>query len=378
MSIVIVGGGVIGCSIAYNLAKLGTKDVTIVEKDIPNHGTSTRSASRFRVHFWTEENVRFATESRRIFLNLASATKWNPIISIGGYLWLLPNEKHLKAFEKANQMWARLGVAGTFFSPEETREQYPYLNTDGFVQAFFGPQDGSLHHDYVTYGYYMASKAMGVRCVEHAEATKITLEDGKVTGVETDQGPVKGEKVILAAGAWTADLARTVGIELPMEPVKKEILITEPFRFFLEPFIVDNGTSGYFGQTLRGEILGGIDVPVEKGLRPLNTSILCAKEWAKTVTRVVPAMKYARAFRGWSGYFDPTSDGSHILGSDPEWPRGLHVAAGFGGHGFLMAPLTGEVMARYVAFEEIPELMEPFLPTRFKEGRLVNETLVVG
>jgi len=367
-----------GWSIAYNLARLRTKNVTVVERGFVNCGSSTRSASRFRVHFWTEENVRFATESRKLFLSFASATKWNPIISIGGYLWLLPSENQLKAFEKANQMWARLGVPGIFLSPEEVHERYPYLNAEGFVRAFFAPQDGSLHHDYVTYGYYTSSKAMGVRCLEYAEARKVAIEDGKVTGVDTDRGLVKGEKVVLAAGAWTAQLARTVGIELPIEPVKKEMLITEPLRFFMEPFIVDNGSSAYFGQTLRGEILGSIDVPVETGLRPLNTSILCAKEWARAVTRLVPAMKYARAFRGWSGYFDPTSDGSHILGHDPDWPQGLYVAAGFGGHGFLMAPMTGEVMAKNIAFGEIPELMAPFLPTRFKEGRLVKETLVVG
>ena len=367
-----------GWSIAYNLAKLGSKDITVVEKSFVNYGSSTRSASRFRVHFWTKENVRYAAESRKIFLRLAGATKWNPIIDIGGYLWLLPNGDHISAFEKANQMWTELGVGGFFLSPEEAQEKYPYLSTDGFVRAFFGPQDGSLHHDYVTYGYYMASKAMGVKCLEYAEAKKVTINNGKVAGVETDQGCVKGEKVVLAAGAWTAQIARTAGVELPIEPVKKEMLITEPLRFFMKPFIVDNRASGYFGQTLRGEILGGIDVPVENGLRPLNTSILCAKEWAKAVTRVVPALKYARVFRGWSGYFDPTSDGSHIVGSDPDWPRGLYVAAGFGGHGFLMAPLTGVVMAKYIAFEDVPVEMEPFLPTRFKEGKLVEETLVVG
>lgn len=367
-----------GWSIAYNLAKLGTKDITVLEKGFVNYGASTRAGSRFRVHFFAEENVRYARESSKILLNLAKVTKWNPIVATGGYLWLLPNENQLKQWREANQMWTRLKVPGIFLSPEEAHEKYPYLNTEGFVEAFLGPQDGSFHHDYVTYGYYMASTKIGVRCLEYTEARKIVTEDGRVVGVETDHGMTKAEKVVLTTGAWTCQLARTAGVELPLEPVKKEMLIAGPFRFFMEPLIVDNGTTGYLGQTLRGEILGGIDVPVEKGLTPLNTSLRCAQEWAKTVTRIVPAMKYARIFRGWSGYFDVSPDDSQILGRDPSWPQGLYVAAGFGGHGFVLAPLTGEVMARYIAFEEIPHIMEPFLPTRFKEGKLVMENLVIG
>jgi len=117
---------------------------------------------------------------------------------------------------------------------------------------------------------------------------------------------------------------------------------------------------------------------VVKGLLPLKNTLIWTKNWIKSITKVIPSLKYVRILRIWSGYYNVTPDHSHILGRDPEWPEGLFVNTGYSGHGFMMAPLAGKLLAEYIVTEKIPELMKPFLPTRFKEGKLVHETIVIG
>lgn len=378
MKVLIVGAGVTGLAVAYNLARMGARDIKVIDRGLIGHGTSTRAGARFRVHFWAEENVRFAKESIKRLVRLGRVTGWNPIIDYGGYLWLLSSEEDIKEFRKANEMWRRLRVGGEFLEPEELKHRYPYLNINGILEAFFGPQDGKFHHDYVTYGYYWAGKKMGVKYHEHVEAHRIILKDGRVKGVETSRGKIETEVLVLAAAERTNILLKTIGIVLPVEALRKEVIITEPYKYFIDPLIVDWGSTAYVGQTIRGEILGGIDVPVKPGLIGLETTFYATSEWAKAAIKRIPVLRHARIMRTWSGYFASSKDESHIMGRDPEWPEGLYVAFGYSGHGFMMAPLVGELLADNILHGKIHELMKPFLPTRFKEGKLIPEKLVIG
>ncbi|MEM4526135.1 MAG: FAD-binding oxidoreductase [Nitrososphaerota archaeon] len=379
MKIAVVGGGISGLSIAYNLALRKAGEIHVYEKNWITYGSSTRSGSRFRVHFWSEENSRFAMESIKRLEKLAKKMDWNPIINRTGYLWLLSSEQEIEIFKKSNEMWRKLGVGGVLLTTEEVRERYPYINVDDLAGAFFGPQDGSFHHDYVCFGYYSLAKSLGVVFHQKTEVKDIVVSGGKVEGIKVgDEGLEKFDVVVLATGAWTNIIIEKTGIKLPVEPLKKEVCLTEPCRYFIKPLVIDLASSAYVTQTLKGEILGSIDYPLPQGLGDLETELGFVKAWARAVAKRIPILRNCRIMRTWAGYYMMSIDNSHIMGRDPEWPEGLYVAYGYSGHGFMMAPLVGELLAENILTGRVDELMKPFLPTRFKEDKLIPEKLVIG
>jgi len=275
-------------------------------------------------------------------------------------------------------MWESLGVAGKILPIEDVKRKYPYINTENYVAAFYGPQDGKVHHDHVSYGYYKASLKLGVRFLENTKVEKILVKGEKVVGVETTKGKIDADTIVVAAGVWSKEILSTCNIDLPITPERKEICVTEPVKHFIGPLIIDMKTGAYVGQTVRGEIIGSIAKPEVKGLMPQINTLVWATTWIKSITQVIPSLKYFKIMRAWSGFYNVTPDHSHILGRDPEWPEGLYVHTGYSGHGFMMSPLGGLLVAKNIITGEIPELMRPYLPTRFKEERLIKETMVIG
>jgi len=142
----------------------GERSVAVVEQGYVGSGASTRNAAHFRVHFWAPENVRFAVKSIERLMEFASKTKRNLEIHRGGYLWLLYKEEEVKVYKESNnQLWSKFGVAGKFLTPEEIREEYPYVNVEGVVAGFLGPQDGKFNPNLVLFSYYEKSRALGAR-----------------------------------------------------------------------------------------------------------------------------------------------------------------------------------------------------------------------
>jgi len=375
--VVIIGGGIMGLATAYHLARLGLRGI-VLEQGYVGYGSSTRNASHFRVHFWSPENTKFAIEGRRRLLKLSNELGWNPLPVMGGYLWLIYDEMTLKQFKESNKMWNNLGVPGVILSKEEVEDRYKYLNTAGLLAAFYGPQNGKIHHDFVTYGYYKASLRLGFKVFEHVKVTSIIVSDGSVQGVKANGSIIETNKVVVCAGGWSNEVLSSINIKLPLIPERREIGVTEPFKIVIDPLIINTKSGVYVGQSIRGEIMGSIDYPDVKGIVNLSNTLQWMARYAKTLIELIPSLKYAKLMRVWSGYYETTLDHSHILGRDPEWPKGLYVGTGFSGHGFMMAPFAGEVLAEYIVNEKIHPLMEPYLPTRFKENKLIKETMVIG
>ena len=380
---IIIGGGVIGLSIAYHLLKKNPKlKVTILEKKYAGYGASTRNASHIRVHFWSRENVIFAMQSRRLMIKFASELGWNPILIFGGYLWLIFDEDTLKAYEEINQrLWMKLGVPVEFLSKSQVKKRYPYLNADGLVAGVFGPQDGKIHHDFVSLGYYYGVKKKGGEILEYTPADKIVVSNNSVKGVKLNSKIMKADNVIVAAGAWSKTFFKDLGIELPLTPIRKEQCVTEPTKLFINPLIIDMRSSSkglYICQTPRGEVMGSIDYPEVKNEYFFTNTIKYLSTFARYAINLIPALRYLSFLRIWSGDYTISPDHSHILGRDELWPEGLYVATGFSGHGFMMAPYVGVTMADYLIEGVKNKVMKAYFPDRFRKGKSIHETMLIG
>ena len=381
--IVVIGGGVVGLSIAYHLKKMDRSlDVAVFERRYLGYGGSTRNASHFRVHFWTYENSLYASKSVKMLMRFGRETGWNPTIMVGGYLWLISDEKVLEAYKDTNErIWRKLGNPVEILDIDEIGRKYPYINTEGFIAGVYGPQDGKLHHDIVVYGYASKFKEYGGEIYQYTPVLGIKVKNGDVKGIDLGNKFVEADTVIVAAGEGSKILFQGIDIELPLKIKRKELYVSEPYQLFLDPLIIDTRDDSlglYISQSPRGELMGSIDYPEAYDDLTHETTLEHYIKYSSLLSRLIPILKYSTVMRCWSGNYVTTPDNSHIMGRDDEWPTGLYIATGFSGHGFMLAPYTGYLLAKYLIEDKIPQDMEPYLPDRFRKKRLINESLVIG
>lgn len=374
----IVGGGVTGLSIAYNLAKIGAS-VTIIERGYIGSGSSTRNAANARAHFFNKEATIIAWESLKLMYKLSKELNYNTLFIKRGYLWLLYTEEQYKRFKQFREFWSKLGIPdGKMLSVEDLKERYPFLNLKGVIGGFLGHVNGRYHHDAIVRGYWRACKNLGVKIYEYTEAKKLIREGSKVVGVETNVGKVYARKcVVLAAGPWTRLLAKSVGIDLPIEPVRKELLVTEPVKIKIKPLVISMKTNAYVQQTLRGEVLGSVETPMDIPIWEFKSTYQFPLRTVRAIIELVPALAVVNFMRQWAGHYDVTPDNNPILGFIDEIEN-LAVAAGFSGHGFMLAPAVGKYMALLLDKGHLDPIIKPFNYRRFKEGKLITEQLVIG
>jgi sarcosine oxidase subunit beta len=378
-NVLVIGAGIIGLSIAYNLVKKGERDVVVIDRKYVGSGSTTRCASGFRIHFFSDENTLFAIEARKRLMKAGDELEFNPLVEPIGYMWLLYDDAMLDECRKSNIRWSQLGVAATLMTPEDVIERHPYINTEGMIGALYGPQDGELHHDFLTFGYRDAILKRGGKILEYVDAKKLLTNGSRIKGVETSATSIEADKVVVAGGAWSSQILQTVGVRVPITPERKEICVMEPMKHFIKPLLINTKLkSFYITQTARGEAIGGMDHPIAKESFEYGNTLEFLKEYSRAAMFTIPALRKARVLRVWSGFYEVTPDHSHILGRSTQWPENLYVCAGFSGHGLLMAPFAGEAMADLLLEDKTTPLMQPFRPSRFDEGKQINEELVIG
>src|SRR6266852_7950993 len=213
-SVVIIGGGVVGCSIAYNLARRGQRDVVVLERETVGSGTTSKAAGGIRAQFSTETKIRFSLESLRVLQNFTEEFGVDPGFKQIGYLFLISDEKDLRGFETRIALQRRLGVDVRVIKPKEAQTIVPALRVDDLIAAVWGPQDGLAGPAEVTAGFAKRARELGARIVEGVEVSAITVERGSVAGVRTSQGDVATRIVINAAGPAAARVGRLAGVTL--------------------------------------------------------------------------------------------------------------------------------------------------------------------
>jgi len=349
MDVTIVGGGIVGLSSAYYLARRGAS-VTLCEKGSLGMGSTARSAGGIRTQFSTPINVRLSLLSREVWDRFDEEFGVDITYRHNGYLFLTGNEGTADRFRENVAMQNDLGAESRCVTPEEATEYCPALKPDAFVAATYNGRDGYADPNLAVQGYARAAREAGARIRTDTAVTDVLTDDGSVIGVETDEDRIEANYVVNAAGAWSAQVAELAGVELPIHPRRRQIAVVEPQRSLAEdvPLTINLDSGSYFRPERDGAALvGGHFADDDSDADPDTYSDSMDIEWAATA--VEHAAEYTGYFgddtrirRGWAGLYAVTPDHHPIV---EETIPGFVTAAGFSGHGFQHAPATGQLVA---------------------------------
>jgi sarcosine oxidase subunit beta len=375
--IVIVGGGVNGVATAYNLAKRGLTNVVVLEKSYPGSGASGRCGGGIRQQWGLKENVILARESVRIFENLSAELGFNIFFRQGGYLMLVYDEREYNLVNETIPMHNSLGVPTRYLSQEEIAEFVPGLNLDGVIGGAYCPTDGTAYPYAVLWGYAEAARRLGAEIFNHAEVKRVTRLDGGAFEVETKGHVFQTPMLLNVAGARTRDIAKMLGIEIPTQPFRHEIAVTEPLMAFLEPMVISPKKGFYFSQSMRGEIVGGISGDDESSSYTTKSSPQFLFKYAAALREVFPSLGSARIIRQWAGSYDMSPDHRPIVGG-VDGVDGYYHACGFSGHGFMLSPIVSQLLAELITTGETSLPIDDLNLNRFESGDLTHDPYVVG
>jgi sarcosine oxidase subunit beta len=378
-NVVIIGGGISGVSIAYNLAKKGMKDIVVIEKEYLTSGATGRCGAGVRMQWGTEMNCKIAKESISFFESANETLEYDGDIEFkqGGYLMIASTEKEREQFLKNIELQRKLGIEVEFMNdPEMAKKYVPYLNTEGLTCATFCQKDGHLNPFLATDAYAKAAKKLGVEIYTYTEVLGIKTENGKVKAVITNKGEIQTEIIVNAAGGYSKQIGEMVGVDIPVYSERHQILVTEPVEPMQGPMVMSFSLNLYCQQTPHGSfIMGRGDANEPRDLR-ITSSWQFLDEMAKTITNVLPPVGKLRFIRQWAGLYNITPDRQPIYGKVDE-VEGFYLAVGFSGHGFMFGPMTGLLMAEMIMGEELTVDVSMLDIGRFKRGELFLEPSVV-
>lgn len=374
--IVIIGGGVVGCSIAYNLAKLGAKNIILLEKNTLASGATGRCGAGIRQQFGTKMNCILARESIKIFENLSQELEYDIELNQGGYLILAYTEKEVNQFKKNIALEQSLNIKARFITVEEAKEIVPPLNTEGILAATFCPTDGHANPFKTNFAYAEAAERLGVKIYTFTEVKEIETENHKIVAVNTDKGKVLTPIVVNAAGGYSGIIGKMVGVDIPVYSQRHQILITEPVDPLFRPMLMSFSRNFYCQQTPHGSIIMGFGDPNERKDGDIGSSWQFAQEMAQKMTAVLPLLKEVSMVRQWAGLYNVSPDAQPILSEHPQI-GGFFMALGFSGHGFMLAPITSKLIAELILKERTSLPIDKLDIGRFERGELIIEPSVV-
>lgn len=338
----IVGGGIIGLSTAYALSRMGER-VALIEGRYLGAGSTGRCIGGLRQQFSTSASIELMQENMALFAGMEAEFGHSVEYRASGYLLLAHSEATWAVFEKNVALQQSLGVDVSLLSPRQCRELVPHLCIDELIGAAYCPGDGQAFPFAVIRGYRRGVEAAGGMVITHNPL--IAIDNVRPFCVRLKNGEsLYGDKVLVAAGPWTAELMKPLGFDLPLFPERHEAVISERMPRFLGPMLVDYRSDGcYFQQLESGQVIGCYTpYPNVLGIHE-DVSFEFLPEVARRMTRLVPALEHVSLLRHWSGSYTMTPDGNPIVDETPI--PGLFVAAGMCGHGFMLAPALGRHLA---------------------------------
>jgi sarcosine oxidase subunit beta len=368
--VVVIGGGVVGCSIAYHLARRGQTRVVVLERESVGSGTTSKAAGGIRAQFPTETEVRFSLDAIRVFENFAEEFG----VDIGyrkiGYLFLVSDEADLAGFRERAAMQRGCGVDVRIITPADAQALVPALFVDDVIAGVWAPGDGMAGPAEVTQAFARRARELGATIAEGAIVTAIDRDGDRVRGVQTSDGAITAPIVINAAGPTAARVARLCGVDIPVHPRRRHIFFTEPFPEIPGPvpLTTDRASGFYFRKEMEQVLLSPGDVEDIGDDFDVPMDSRRVEETVQKAIHRLPVLEHARIAGGWAGLRPLTPDDHAIIGWAPG-VEGFFLAVGFGGHGFQHSPTTGRVVAEWLTDGKPSIDLSLFDPGRFAAGR---------
>ncbi len=375
--VAIIGGGIMGASTAYYLARRGCTDVVILEKDLLAQASTGLSAGGIRQQFSHPANIRLSQEAVRVFERFEEEFGVDIEFRQVGYLFLAQSPDVWQEFLTNVEIQRRQGVPAEVLAPQEIEERWPYVNIEDLQGGTFCAQDGYADPYMAAMGFANTARRLGVRIEEQTRVTGVYSEGGRAKGVETTRGSIWAPVVVDVAGPWGAEVARLAGFDLPVQPVRRQVFVTAAFDPIPKPvpMILDIEPAFYF----RGEgpgVLMGMSDPDEPPSFNTNVDYGFMEKVIDAAIHRAPILEECQINRGWGGLYAITPDDNPIIGPLPD-VEGFLCAIGFSGHGFQQAPTVGRILSELILDGGTDFDLSPFAHDRFARVTGKGETRVV-
>jgi len=380
--VVIVGSGIVGSSVAYHLAHAGCTNVLVIEREAhQGKGSTGKSMGGVRAQFSTPVNIQMSLYSIKFYAEFDEVVGHPADYRAHGYLFCATNEQQFSYLKANRERQLALGVKKVeLVDRGDILRLVPQLSVDDIVGGTFCPTDGFVDPHSVMMGLMLNAREKGVRLWLNTAVKGIRTERGQISGVETTRGFVATRKVVNAAGAWAAEVALMAGANLPVTPLRRQLVPTEPFdglpaRF---PMVIDMSSGFHFRREGKGILLAWNDPEETPGFKTDFDASFIEKILSRAASRV-PCLAEAEVNprRAWAGLYEMSPDHHAILGQAPQ-VEGLFFANGFSGHGVMHAPASGRITADLIlkGRSEIIEA-EQLSVERFQTGALLHESAVL-
>jgi sarcosine oxidase subunit beta len=381
--IVIIGGGIVGSSIAWHLTRAGCRSVLVIERESSQgKGSTGKSMGGVRAQFSTPVNIQMSLYSIPFYAKFEEVVGHPADYRPQGYLFLATKPSHLDYLSANFERQKKLGLETARLLPaEEIRAMLPQLRSDDVMGGSFCSTDGFVDPYSVMNGFMASAVEHGATLWKKTEVTGITVDQRGAFTLNTSRGPVSTRTVVNAAGAWAAEIARFAGIDLPVEPLRRMLVPSEPFSDFphTSPMVIDMSNGFHFRPEGRGFLLAWNDPEETPGYKTDFEPSFIEKILMHAANRV-PAFENlpVNPKRAWAGLYEMTPDHHCILGPVAAVP-GFFLANGFSGHGVMHSPATGKILADLIlqGKTDVVDDVSVLAFERFARGELLHETAVL-
>ncbi|KIC11637.1 sarcosine oxidase subunit beta [Leisingera sp. ANG-M1] len=372
--VIIIGGGGHGLATAYYLAKEhGITNVAILEKGWIGGGNTGRNTTVVRSNYLWDDSSAIYEHSMKLWEGLTQELNYNLMFSQRGLCFLAHSEHEMQEIQRRGNAIHLNGIENEFLTPGQVKEMIPEINIDcryPVMGALLQKRAGTARHDAVAWGYARAADSLGVDIIQNCEVTGFDIQGGRVMGVKTTRGDIRSNRVGVVAAGHTSVVMQKAGVEMPLESVPLQALVSEPIKPVIDCVLMSNGIHVYVSQSDKGELVVGA------GTDPQNSysqrgGLDAVDHVIGPLIELMPIFSRLRMMRQWAGIVDISPDRSPIISHTEV--DGLYVNSGWGTGGFKATPGSGNVFAASLAQDALHTIAKPFSLDRFTSGRLVDE-----
>jgi len=381
--VIIIGGGIVGSSIAYHLTEAGCRNVLVVEREAhQGKGSTGKSMGGVRAQFTTPVNIQMSLYSIPFYASFDERLDHPAGYRPQGYLFVATKPAHLQYLEKNQQLQKSLGLKEVrMLSADEIIAMVPQLRSDDILGGSFCSSDGFVDPYSAMTGFIKRAVENGAKVWKSAEVSGMLRNGNRVSGIATSRGDVHAPVVVNAAGPWAAQIAKMAGVDLPVTPLRRMLIPTEPFDDLSHeiPMVIDMTNGFHFRPESRGFLLAWNDPEETPGFKFDFDPEFIEKVLTRAADRVPCFENLAvNPKRAWAGLYEMSPDHHGIIGEFPELP-GFYAANGFSGHGVMHAPASGKIVADLITTgsTKVVDNVSVLSPSRFKSGELLHETALL-